>query len=53
VRSLLPKGVDVSRQDRRLQSKAMAPFGVAKTLQQPAADEAGASGDEEASAIKA
>jgi hypothetical protein len=52
VRGLLPESVNASRQDRRLESKAKAFFGMAKTLQKPAADEAGAPSDEKASAMK-
>lgn len=52
MRSLPPEGVDASSQDCRSQTQPKSFLGMTKTFEQPTADEARSSGDEQASAIE-
>jgi hypothetical protein len=53
MRGLPLEGVDASGQDRRLQPQPESLLGMTKTFEQPTANEARSSGDEQASAIEA
>ena len=52
VGSLPVEGVDASGQDRRLQPQPESLLGMTKTFEQPTANEARSSGEEQASAIE-